>query len=83
MCCEETIMPWVLKHFSNQSCFVSITNKKQSDNITLLNDTPNIKFTTGNELIIKDTNNYIGFINNNIKIYQPLDLSPNGIIKFG
>ena len=54
-----------------------------SSNITLLNATPNIKFTTGNELIIKDISNYIGFLNNTIKIYQPLDLSPNGIIKFG
>ena len=54
-----------------------------SANITLLNTTPNINFTTGNELIIKDISNYIGFINNNIKIYQPLDLSANGIIKFG
>ena len=26
---------------------------------------------------------YIGFLNNNIKFYKPLDLSANGIIKFG
>ena len=55
-----------------------------SDNISLLNTTPIIRFTPGNELIIKDdTINYIGFLNNNIKVYQPLDLSANGIIKFG
>jgi hypothetical protein len=52
-------------------------------NLNLLNDTPFITLKTGKELIIKDTSNYIGFINNNIKIYQPLDLSANGIIKFG
>ena len=52
-------------------------------NLNFLNDNPFITLNTGKELIIKDTSNYIGFINNNIKVYQPLDLSANGIIKFG
>jgi hypothetical protein len=62
---------------------INSTSIDTSANINLLNNTPNIKFTTGNELIIKDTTNYIGFLNNNIKFYKPLDLSANGIIKFG
>ena len=62
---------------------ISSTSIDTLANITLLNTTPNIKFTTGNELIIKDISNYLGFLNNNIKVYQPLDLSANGIIKFG
>ena len=52
-------------------------------NLNFLNDNPFITLKTGKELIIKDTNNYIGFIDNNIKVYQQLDLSINGIIKFG
>jgi hypothetical protein len=62
---------------------INSTSIDTSANINLLNNTPNIRFTTGNELIIKDTTNYISFLNNNIKFYKPLDLSANGIIKFG
>ena len=71
-------------HINNGSDVVVISNDiiDSSANLNLLNDTPFITLKTGKELIIKDTSNYIGFINNNIKIYQPLDLSTNGIIKF-
>ena len=62
---------------------INSTTIDTSANINLLNGGPNITFTTGKELIIKDTTNYIGFLNNNIKFYKPLDLSANGIIKFG
>ena len=46
-----------------------------SANLNLLNDTPSITLKSGKELIIKDSNNIIGFTNNNIKVYQPLDLT--------
>ena len=76
--------------FKGNSLNIEIPNIKiegyiidTSANINLLNGGPNITFTTGKELIIKDTTTYIGFLNNNIKFYKPLDLSPNGIIKFG
>jgi hypothetical protein len=76
--------------FKGNSLNIEIPNIKikgyiidTSANINLLNGVPNITFTTGKELIIKDTTTYIGFLNNNIKFYKPLDLSPNGIIKFG
>ena len=71
--------------FNNGSQNVLILNSTDIDtsaNLNLLNGSPKISFDSSNELIIKDTSNYLGFFNNEINVYQPLNLSPNGIIKF-
>jgi hypothetical protein len=62
---------------------INSTDIDTSANINLLNDNPEVTFRNGKELLIKDSSSYIGFSNNEINIYQPLDLSANGIIKFG
>ena len=62
---------------------LQIINKDLSFNYLLSNDS----IFKGNSLNIEipkiEIKGYINFLNNNIQFYKPLDLSANGIIKFG
>ena len=62
---------------------LQIINQDLSFNYLLSNDS----IFKGNSLNIEipkiEIKGYINFLNNNIKFYKPLDLSANGIIKFG